>query len=446
MSSRRKPFSVILGLAAFGLLAIGCANQNTSYRVQRIGPNGPRVITQDAKTRNLVIVPESESGRANQWRVCAEASPDVFSALSASASGDLGLNTRGAGTEAQARAAFAIAEAAGTIERTQTINMLRESMYRTCERYMSGAIDRATFVVQAGRDWRAMIAILAIEQLTRAARGPSTIISGGTTSTSVTTATDIARQREIAQRAVETATTRRRAAQDAVPAGCPPTAPAVQTQDCTDKIRDRTRAEEDLTRANQNLATWDAALKSPPPANQADANTGIGPNNPGAGGSGPSDTAIQQVVPAVREIVARAFDTDETQLFCLQVLVPDSAIRRTNVPATAEGESIQQLCVQYLAARVQSDISTLRNWQLTPVFTQQLRGDTQVIEAHLTAPPPGTVSERWKALVDRLNLSTQFPGQDLYVPAGAGIEAVRVKFRILLGELPRIAQAIRGGS
>ncbi len=30
-------------------------------------------------------------------------------------------------------------------------------MYRTCERFVSGAIDQPTFIVQAGRDWRAMI-------------------------------------------------------------------------------------------------------------------------------------------------------------------------------------------------------------------------------------------------------------------------------------------------
>lgn len=75
---------------------------------------------------------------------------------------------------AQARAEVAIAEAASTTERIQTINLLRESMYRTCERYLSGAINHESFVVQAGRDWRAMLAILAIEQLTLTAPPAST--------------------------------------------------------------------------------------------------------------------------------------------------------------------------------------------------------------------------------------------------------------------------------
>lgn len=61
------------------------------------------------------------------WNVYAETAPDVFSALSTSAAADLGLG-QGPDTETRAKAALAIAEAAGTIERTQAINMLRESM------------------------------------------------------------------------------------------------------------------------------------------------------------------------------------------------------------------------------------------------------------------------------------------------------------------------------
>ncbi len=68
------------------------------------------------------MVPEvGTSGNATatgKWRVCAEAAPDVFSALSTSAGADLGFGQSGGQTEAKAKAAIAIAEAAGTIERT----------------------------------------------------------------------------------------------------------------------------------------------------------------------------------------------------------------------------------------------------------------------------------------------------------------------------------------
>ena len=81
--------------------------------------------------------------------------------------------------------AAAIAQSGATIERTQTVNLLRESLYRTCERYLSGAISKPTLIVQAARDQRAMVTVLAIEQLTRAIRPAATIISAGPTSATV---------------------------------------------------------------------------------------------------------------------------------------------------------------------------------------------------------------------------------------------------------------------
>jgi hypothetical protein len=59
-----------LALILCALVATACANQTTSYRTERFGPNGPAVISVDAYQRHTVMVPESEAGRANQWRVC----------------------------------------------------------------------------------------------------------------------------------------------------------------------------------------------------------------------------------------------------------------------------------------------------------------------------------------------------------------------------------------
>ena len=73
--------------------------------------------------------------------------------------------------------ALSSSETGATIARTQTINMLREMMYRTCERYLSGALGPAEFSIQAARDQRLMVSILAIEQLTGAVTIKPTIIA-----------------------------------------------------------------------------------------------------------------------------------------------------------------------------------------------------------------------------------------------------------------------------
>jgi hypothetical protein len=58
-------------------------------------------------------------------------------------------------------------------------------MYRTCERYLSGALEKSSFVIQAARDQRTMLTVLAIEQLTRTARPPATVLGASGTSASL---------------------------------------------------------------------------------------------------------------------------------------------------------------------------------------------------------------------------------------------------------------------
>jgi hypothetical protein len=216
-------------------------------------------------------------------------------------------------------------------------------MYRTCERYLNGAIDRATFVVQAGRDWRAMIAILAIEQLTRTVRPPSTIISAGSTSARVEDAVDIARQLAIAQDAEAVAQRQLTTAQASDPQ-CSPVTDDNRAA-CAQKDVRVAAAQANFDRAKNNREVWERVMASPPPAAMSSASTGRGPDDPGGGTTqpiGPSD----RVALVIGEIVERAFDTDETQLFCLQVLTPESGLR--------VDESLKSRCTDYLLAVVEA--------------------------------------------------------------------------------------------
>lgn len=168
MKSKSAKCTIAASLMA--LASGGCAELNSIERVNSIpAANDGGILTVDAKQRHLIMSRVGE----DHFRVCAEAAPDVFSALASS--GSLTLDAAGSGS---GQGGFSLSETAATIERTQTINMLRESFYRTCERYLSGALTKSQFIIQAARDQRVMTSILAIEQLTGAVRPPSTIISG----------------------------------------------------------------------------------------------------------------------------------------------------------------------------------------------------------------------------------------------------------------------------
>ena len=160
----------ILRGCAIALLAgtAACtANHHAVFRQTTLGGSDDRIITVDAKQRSILV---AGGGSDSDRRFCAEPSPDVFSvvAQALSAGGSFGQGADPASVEAALNAAFSSSEQGSSIPRTQTINMLRELMYRTCERYLSGGYDALELSVQAIRDQRLMVSILAIEQLTGA--------------------------------------------------------------------------------------------------------------------------------------------------------------------------------------------------------------------------------------------------------------------------------------
>lgn len=189
-------FTRCLGLLLV-LLLCGCANLNSIFRSKPIDGARARLISIDAKQRVVLSNPASvQTGRDGQdstvqrLRLCAEPPPDVFSAYAAS----LGAKASGSSTAEQRQIAAefsaSVSENAATIERSQTVNVLRESMYRTCERFLSGAISEEEFMIQAARDQRAMVQVLAVEQLTGAARAQATALT--TVASSMTSgATDV---------------------------------------------------------------------------------------------------------------------------------------------------------------------------------------------------------------------------------------------------------------
>ena len=384
------------GLLLATLLALaGCANWNAVYRTKTVASSGPRVITIDAKQREVLMVPDREHvggwvhGKTKEgtdgliyapetwqatgnWRVCAEAAPDVFSALAASASGTLKADI--AGKSGEVNAALAIAETAATIERTQTINLLRESFYRTCERYMSGAIKPSTFVVQAGRDARAMVAVLAIEQLTTAARRPSTIIVGGGTSASVTSPQDWARTLGTAQAdAAAAAREKTRVTElnhDAATAACD--SGTTDEQDaCKKKKKD---AGEAIARADQDAKDTQQryddlrgiARDNADAAGVALAKTTGGGNDAGKGDRERSVGDLVAVATAVKEITSVALAPNEMQLFCIQ---------RFEDHGFDAGSKLDGACLELLNTSIKTEGTILQKLASDPAIQEQ--GKTQ---------------------------------------------------------------------
>lgn len=334
------------------LLLLGCAEGNSIYHDRRISAAGDRVVTMDAKQRNVLVTRD----RAGDWRICAEAAPDVFSALSASAALDANLATK------SGRAAAALAEAAATIERTQTVNMLREAMYRTCERYLNGMIGRSELVVQAARDQRMMIKVLAIEQLTRVARSPSTVLLPPSTSatnvdgdTAAALIKGVADERKSAKSALDAATTAYEAARAKGKCDTVSAAPADDSGD--PKLSDWTSckaasATQAARQSDYDAATvrFDKALAvGGQVASQSTAGTGTGTSL--AGGNSPSDAATSSVATAVANIVL-APDIDEALMFCIAYL--DVGDRPNGQPSAKDPQTIAS-CRDIVSTRAARD-------------------------------------------------------------------------------------------
>ena len=175
----RYPFAAALATA--GALALsGCgANFSTAYRTYSLegtaSSERPQSIVIDAKQRAILAAPANADAFANDSAhkrdvfVCAEPSPDALSAITSNFAASLG-GVFGPGEEVQGALASAFSEVAGELgKRNATIQLLRDGLYRQCEAYMNGLIDKWYYEEIAHKYVNAMVTLLAVEQLTPSA-------------------------------------------------------------------------------------------------------------------------------------------------------------------------------------------------------------------------------------------------------------------------------------
>lgn len=163
-------FRMAAAIACTFLLA-GCGNFDSIFRSFDTDDDS---VSIDAKQRIVIIAKKASppaSGAVSM--VCAEPSPDALSAMSAA------MTASGSYKEVSAQLAASFSETASNIGlRTQTIQLLRDGMYRACEAYMNGAITALEYSKEQRRYQILMAGLMAIEQLTGVVTPKQVVLRG----------------------------------------------------------------------------------------------------------------------------------------------------------------------------------------------------------------------------------------------------------------------------
>lgn len=392
-------------LGVFVCLALaGCgANHDSIYRFKTLPSDSATMTAIDAKQRLVMTSPagrrpqpssshvqdshaqdeKASSGTTEprpsgsdssgdivyRMRFCAEASPDVFSVLAQALSGDgrFGRSADPKAVQAVADFAYSSAEQGSTIVRTQTVSMLREVMYRTCERYLNGAISELEMPIQAVRDQRMMVATLAIEQLTNAARPAPTVIGASGTAGAGGAATDAVVRLDDAWKAFQSADTAQKQRKlefdqlDAVTPSCSgikkkteagatlEAAESTKQPDCSKAEAALAAAETQRQQASAHYETLKSATVDG--GGRVSATTSTQAQVP-ATGDAHATGDMATVAAAVKEIVIENYNQDEFLLLCLKVLGQSKS--------EVENQEIRVECSDYVRAGIAKQSAQLK--------------------------------------------------------------------------------------
>jgi hypothetical protein len=368
---------VALCVAALGLA--GCsANFHSVFRHKPLETEGASITSLDAKQRAIL----SNEGQDGIRRFCSEPSPDVFSVVAQALAfgGSLEKSADPRSLEAALKATFSSAEQGSTIPRTQTINMLRELMFRTCERFLNGGYSPLELSVQAVRDQRLMISILAVEQLTGAVTAPvvgigaSGSASGGPGADAIVRLDDAGKEKDAADLEVQKAQSDVDQSQqacgaidDAVKNKADLTAEQKTQQDACNNLKtalasakERSAKADERDSALRKLATEGgvSALASVSAEKIAEMTRAHG-------------ESVEKVSNDVVKIVTGSFnDGSEVMLFCIKALSPDGTTHgvvdqpAAPLPPGLESDpNLRASCMSYLIEKVKLEQESLRAQQ-----------------------------------------------------------------------------------
>lgn len=365
-SWHKTPIAVV----AVIFMLVGCsANRSSVFRHKNI-TDGAAITVIDAKQRVILsatkTVSVGDTKTTYDRQFCTEPSPDVFSvvAQALSAGGTFGRSVDPKAIEAALTAAFSSSEQGSTIPRTQTINMLRELMFRTCERYINGGIGELELPLQAIRDQRLMVSILAIEQLTGMISPPPVIIGATADATAGASGAEAAVRIDDAFKDLQAKTASLQKRQNEFnemnteSKDCDQISQAVQKKE-EDKLSDALKAKrakcesaasalakaaEDRGQSAGHYAklTDTASGGSIPVSAKAD----VMKATDQAAKDQANSEAIAGVAKSVYDIVNLNFEQDEFRLLCLKLVGPGGA------KGNDELSSIIKSCADYLVSNI----------------------------------------------------------------------------------------------
>lgn len=162
--ARKTSIIVLLGVALTGCTS---AEWNSIHRSHQLGDDQIRTLISDAKQRIVLTKNRAEvtnvDGSTIERVVCAEPSPDVAQAVSSSISAAFektGAGGQGLSVNAAAKFGESVAQLG---ERMAVIQLIRDKMYRACEAYANGAVDKAAYTLMLARLDKTMVTLLSQE-------------------------------------------------------------------------------------------------------------------------------------------------------------------------------------------------------------------------------------------------------------------------------------------
>ena len=160
--------------AIMGLVLLSCATPiyregETEISIDQTGLLKSLKAEERVVITSVLISPKD----AKRPVICAEPSPDAISALAAQLALDVDVDD-----DIRAGIAASLTENTAFVGlRTQSIQLLRDAMYRICEGYINGALGEDAYETLMRRYQKFMVALLAIEQLTGTQRAPAVAIT-----------------------------------------------------------------------------------------------------------------------------------------------------------------------------------------------------------------------------------------------------------------------------
>ncbi|MBV4495417.1 hypothetical protein HU715_008600 [Pseudomonas sp. SWRI12] len=175
------PKSNLLPMFSLAVLLSGCGNWDAIYHTHDFNEDSSALL--DIKARAIISAPkdivETNGARTTTRRIaiCAEPSPDAMTAYAAQLATKADIPS-----QAALELTGAYQGAASYVGlRSQSIQLLRDQLYRLCEAHMNGAITTTQYEVLLTRNQRYTVGLMTIESLTQAMQVPVVSLTSSST-------------------------------------------------------------------------------------------------------------------------------------------------------------------------------------------------------------------------------------------------------------------------